>query len=170
MWVRHPQPRTLFSSPKKMGFSSVLQEYRIVLHQLYCVISADCQHDSDKPYVAYHSCSLKTISSCWFLYVWIRLSPAKFTVLEEMHIFSEALPKMHPRQMLAQLPNIVMEQNTNSDEILKCLNHCLFFFISSFNKIWTWQISETTYLENKCKHSLHKLLMAAFVLWTPVML
>lgn len=51
-----------------------------------------------------------------------------------MHIFSEVLPKMHPRQMLAHLPNIVMEQNTNSDEILKCLNHCHFSLFLALTK------------------------------------
>lgn len=102
-------------------------------------------------------------------YVWVRFSPAKSTVLEEVHFFSEALPKMHHRQMLAQLLNIVVEDTRNSDEILKCLKLSP-FFISRFNKIWTWQTSETTHLENKCEHSLHKLLMAAFVLWTPIIL
>lgn len=62
------------------------------------------------------------------VYVSIRDSPAQLTVLEEMHIFSEVLPKIHHTQMRAKLLSMVTEHNRNTDEFLKCLKHCLFYF------------------------------------------
>lgn len=117
----------LFSNPNKMSFSSILQVCRIILHQLYCVISADCQHDSDKPYVAYHSCSLKTISSCCFLCM-------NKVQSCQIYCFRRRHHKMHHRHMLAQLLHTVTEHNRNSAEILKCLKYGPFLLFLGLTK------------------------------------
>lgn len=150
-----------------MGSSSIIQVCWIVLHQ-FMVLS---MHTVSK--IQTSLITLLIIAAVWkqiagaVVCGWMKHSSAKCAAWEEMCIFWEVLPKIHHRQMLAQLLSTATEHNRNTDEFLKCLKLSV---ISRFNKIWTWQRSETSHLGKKMQSFLTQTTNGSLVLWTPVIL